>query len=433
MKVFYQLAANSFISGLSTMLVWFALTLWIYTQTQSVLATSVMSGIYLIATAATGIWFGSLVDHHKKKTMMILSSIITLVAFCAAFAMYLLAPPEIFTSHSSPGLWVFVLTVFTGVIVANIRSIALPTVVTLLVPEENRDKANGVIGTLMGIVFLLSSVISGFLLASSGMFWIFLMVIAFLFISIAHLATVNIPENKVIPTHAEGEPVQKASLKDTFASIQKIPGLVPLILFTSFNNFLGGVFMPLMDPYGLSLVSLEIWGVIWGFLSLGFIFGGIFIAKKGLGKNPLRTLFLVNIVLWIDCIFFTIQPSIWLLIVGMFVYICLVPFIEAAEHTVIQKIVPQDRQGRVFGFAQSVESAASPLTALAIGPIAQFFFIPLMSEDGSGADLIGAWFGVGPGRGIALVFMSAGILGLIVTNIAFRSNAYKALSKRYLA
>jgi len=142
---------------------------------------------------------------------------------------------------------------------------------------------------------------------------------------------------------------------------------------------------------------------------------------------------LVNIVLWIDCILFTIQPSIWFLIVGMFVYICLVPFIEACEHTVIQKIVPQDRQGRVFGFAQSVESAASPLTALAIGPVAQFFFIPLMSEGGSGADLIGSWFGVGPGRGIALVFMTAGILGLIVTNIAFRSNAYKALSKRYLA
>jgi len=254
MKVFYQLAANSFISGLSTMLVWFALTLWVYTKTQSVLATSLMSGIYLIATASTGIWFGSLVDHHKKKTMMILSSIITLSAFCAAFAMYLLAPPETFTSHASPGLWVFVLTVFVGVIVANIRNIAMPTVVTLLVPEEDRDKANGVLGTLMGIVFLLSSVISGFLLATSGMLWIFLMVIVFLFISIAHLATVNIPENKIVSTHAEGELAQKASLKDTFASIQKIPGLVPLILFTSFNNFLGGVFMPLMDPYGLSLV-----------------------------------------------------------------------------------------------------------------------------------------------------------------------------------
>jgi DHA3 family multidrug efflux protein-like MFS transporter len=110
---------------------------------------------------------------------------------------------------------------------------------------------------------------------------------------------------------------------------------------------------------------------------MGFIIGGLFIAKYGLGKNPLRTLFLVNIILWIDCMFFTAQPSIVLLTAGMIVYICLVPFVEAIEHTIIQKVVPPDRQGRVFGFAQSVESAASPVSSFAIGPIAQFVFIPL--------------------------------------------------------
>jgi DHA3 family multidrug efflux protein-like MFS transporter len=186
-----------------------------------------------------------------------------------------------------------------------------------------------------------------------------------------------------------------------------------------------------MDPYGLSLVSLEVWGVLWGFLSLGFIFGGLFIAKKGLGNNPLRTLLRVNSVLWITCIFFTIQPSIILLAVGMLIYISLVPFIEASEHTVIQKIVPKDRQGRVFGFAQSVESAASPLTAFFIGPIAQFIFIPFMTT-GKGVDWIGGWFGTGDGRGIALVFSLAGILGLIATIIAVKSKAYALLSKRYL-
>ena len=72
----------------------------------------------------------------------------------------------------------------------------------------------------------------------------------------------------------------------------------------------------------------------------------------------------------------------------MFIYISVVPFIEAAEHTIIQKVVPQERQGRVFGFAQSVEMAASPLTTFFIGPIAELFFIPFMT---TGA-------GVGPHR-----------------------------------
>lgn len=108
------------------------------------------------------------------------------------------------------------------------------------------------------------------------------------------------------------------------------------------------------------------------------------------------------------------------------------PIAEAAEQTVIQKIVPFERQGRVFGFASSVESAASPITTFMIGPIAQFMFIPFMTT-GAGVTLIGNWFGVGPDRGIALVFIAAGIVGLIISLIAFYSSAYKTLSAYYSA
>src|SRR5690606_37258280 len=106
--------------------------------------------------------------------------------------------------------------------------------------------------------------------------------------------------------------------------------------------------------------------------------------------------------------------------------------VEAAEHTIIQKIVESKRQGRVFGFAQSVETAAAPLTAFAIGPIAQYLFIPFMRDGGRGAELIGSWFGTGDGRGIALVFMTAGFVGLAATFIALRSRAYRLLTQQYL-
>ena len=58
--------------------------------------------------------------------------------------------------------------------------------------------------------------------------------------------------------------------------------------------------MALMDAYGLSLVSVEVWGLLWGVLSAGFIVGGLVIARWGLGRNPVRTLLLVNMVLWVD-------------------------------------------------------------------------------------------------------------------------------------
>src|SRR5690606_6387640 len=203
------------------------------------------------------------------------------------------------------------------------------------------------------------------------------------------------------------------------------------LLFASFNNFLGGIFMALLDAYGLSLVAVEVWGLLFGFLSTAFILGGIVIAKTGLGRNPLKTLLFVNVATWTVCIFFTIQPSIWLLAAGCFVWMFLSPYAEAAEHTTLQKVVPIERQGRVFGFAQSVEQAASPLTAFLIGPLTEFVVIPFMT-DGAGARAIGAWFGTGPARGMALVFTVAGLIGLLVTIIAFNSKYYRQLSEAYL-
>ncbi len=141
--------------------------------------------------------------------------------------------------------------------------------------------------------------------------------------------------------------------------------------------------------------------------SAGFIIGGLAVAKTGLGSNPLRLLLLVNVVLWSVTILFPLRSSIVFLTIGMAVYMLLIPYAEASEQTILQRVVPYERQGRVFGFAQSVELAASPLTAFLIGPITQLVFIPFMT-DGAGADAIGGWFGTGPDRGMALVFVLTG-------------------------
>jgi DHA3 family multidrug efflux protein-like MFS transporter len=212
--------------------------------------------------------------------------------------------------------------------------------------------------------------------------------------------------------------------------IAQVPGLTALIIFSAFNNLLGGIFMALLDAYGLSMMSVQGWGLLWGVLSTGFIVGGLLISRTGLGRNPVRLLLLINVVGWTVTLLFPLRDSVIWLAVGLYVYMLVVPYAEAAEQTILQKVVPYERQGRVFGFAQSVEQAASPLTAFLIAPVAQFVFIPYMT-DGAGARLIGDWFGTGPARGLALVFVLTGIAGLTATVIALRSRPYRRLSKRY--
>ncbi len=275
----------------------------------------------------------------------------------------------------------------------------------------------------------MTSVISGFLVAAGGMYYALLLAIVIQIAAMIHLYFVNVPEKGIV--HVEGVS-RKVDLKGTYKLVSKVSGLRALILFSTFNNFLGGVYMALMDAYGLSLMSVQAWGLLWGVLSTGLIIGGLAIAKTGLGKNPLRLLLLVNIVLWVVTILFPLQASIPMLAAGMYIYMLLVPYAEAAEQTILQKVVPLERQGRVFGFAQSVEQSASPLTAFMIGPITQFAFIPYMTT-GDGVRLIGGWFGTGAARGIALVFILTGIIGLIIAVLAMFSKYYRQLSARYLA
>jgi DHA3 family multidrug efflux protein-like MFS transporter len=456
-RTFYQLLVNTLLVSVINFTVWFAITFYVYLQTRSVFATGVVAGIFLVMTALTGIWFGSLVDHHRKKTVMQASSLVSFLLYTAAFAVYQVTPRESFTDPTNVALWTLIVLLMFGVIAGNIRTIALPTLVTVLIAEETRDRANGLVGTTSGVSFLVTSVISGVLVGVGGMFWVLILALAVLAVAMVHLSVVPVPERTTAPalrveamaadgttpaphTPAAARGAQEPAvvrdgavdLRGTIRLIGDVPGLTALILFSAFNNFLGGVFMALIDAYGLSLVSVQAWGLLWGVLSTGFIVGGLLIARTGLGSNPVRVLLIVNLVLWTVTMLFPLRSSIVPLAAGMYVYMLLVPYAEAAEQTILQKVVPYERQGRVFGFAQSVEQAASPLTAFLISPIAQFAFIPFMT-DGVGAKTIGGWFGTGADRGLALVFVLTGIIGLIATVVALRSRPYRRLSHRYRA
>ncbi len=243
---------------------------------------------------------------------------------------------------------------------------------------------------------------------------------------LVHLRRIEIDEPLPVPGD-DARAARHVDVRSALEAIRAVPGLFMLILLAAFNNLLAGVFMALMDAYGLSLVSVETWGLLWGFISLAFIAGGLFVARFGLGRNALRVVLVGNLVNWGVCSIFAVRSSIVMLTIGMVVWLALIPVIEAGEQTVLQRSIPYERQGRVFGFAQLVENAASPLTAFLMAPLAEAVFMPFMT-DGRGAESLGRWFGTGPERGIALMFTLAGLIGVVVTTLALLSRSYRRLT-----
>ena len=69
-RTFLHVLLSTLVVSVINFTLWFAVTFWVYLETRSVFATGLISGIFLVSTAGTGIWFGSLVDHHHKKTVM---------------------------------------------------------------------------------------------------------------------------------------------------------------------------------------------------------------------------------------------------------------------------------------------------------------------------------------------------------------------------
>ena len=430
-RVFVHLLVNNGVVSVLNCTVWFAVTFWVFLQTRSVFATGMIAGIFVVATAATGIWFGSLVDDHHERTVVQASALASFAVYAVCLPLCVLSPPAAFRDVASWRLWVFVVLLVLGVIAGNPRSIALPTLVTLLVPADRRDRANGLVGTVSGASMLVTSVISGVLVATGGMLHVLLLALVVLAAAVLHLARVRFPETRVVASGdgSPGGPTGGVDLRGTWRLVRGVPGLVPLIAFSCFNNFIAGGFMALMDAYGLSLVGAGVGTAVGWAQRLH--------DRRRAPRRPARA---------------GAPPR-----AGPAARERGRLDRDGAVPPGVLDRHPHRRDDRVHGadalggggradrpaaggalrapgpgvrVAQSVEQGAAPVTAFLIGPLTQFVVVPFMT-DGAGAAAIGGWFGTGQVRAIALVFVVIGVLGLLATLAALVSPQYRALASSY--
>lgn len=429
MRTFAGLLVNTGVANISTMFMWFGLTFWIYLETRNVLATALIGAALMLFIAMSSMFFGTLVDRFRKKKVMVWGTGVALVVFVADALLFFSVGADAVADLSLPWFWIFAVVMLAGAVVEQLRGIAMSTSVTLLVPDEKRANANGMVGAVDGVSMLVTSVFSGLAIGFLGMGWTLVIGIAAVALAFLHLLTLRIPEPEIVHTEADAA-TGWVDIRGGWKAVRSADGLLFLIFFTMLNNLIGGLYMALMDPYGLDLMSVQAWGIWFAVGSTGFVVGGAIIGKVGLGRNPTRTMLLVAAAMGALGAIFTLREWAWLYVLGIWAYMALIPAVEAAEQTVIQRVVPYRQQGRVFGFARTFEAAAAPVTSLLIGPIAEFLVIPYMRTDVGQQEW--EWLlGTGHSRGIALIFVVGGIAAIILALGAMLMPQYRAISRRY--
>ena len=426
-RTFAGILVNTALANITTSYLWFALTFWVYLETRNVIATGVIGGAYMLLIAVSSISFGTLVDRYRKLAVMRFAAGFTLVMFVLSGVMFLLTPTAWMLDLAQPWFWVFAVVILVGAVVENMRNIALATTVTILIEADRRANANGLVGMVQGLMFIVTSVLSGLSVGLLGMGWTVVVALVLTGLAFAHLLTLRMPEEvRAAASDAHGG----FDLRGSLVAVLAISGLFALILFSTFNNFSAGVYMALIDPYGLEMFSVELWGTFFALGATGFIVGGALIGKFGLGSNPLRTMLIAVFLVGFLGAVFTLRESGWLFVAGIWLYKVMMPFAEAAEQTVIQQLVPLHQQGRVFGFAMAFESAAAPITAFLVAPIAQLWIIPY-ARSAEGAAQLAPLLGEGISRGIALLFLVAGLAMMAAALLAFLAPVYRRVSASY--
>ena len=108
---------------------------------------------------------------------------------------------------------------------------------------------------------------------------------------------------------------------------------------------------------------------------------------------------------------------IWTL--AAFLGIFFLPILNGSNQAIWQVKVPPEMQGRVFASRLFIAQMGMPLGMLIAGPLADDFFEPAMTSQSSLASMFGNLVGTGPGSGMSLMLIFAGLMGAIAGVCAY--------------
>jgi DHA3 family macrolide efflux protein-like MFS transporter len=352
---------------------------------------------------------GALVDRYDRRTLMLIADSGAAVVTLALFLLF---------SSGLLELWHLYAAALTTSTLGVFQRLAYQASVTVLVPREQLSRANALAQTAESFSGIISPILGGLLFVVIGINGIFVVDFVTFLVAVGTLLIVRIPMPK---NSSQGQrPSLFSDIRQGFDYLIERKGLVSLALFIATLNVLISSCAVLITPMMLSFTTPQVLGFVQAASSVGLLLGGIWISIWGGPKRKVLGICLAALGsgLGLSLTGFR-QDPIWIA-TGLFIFLFPITLVNASIRAIVQTKVPADMQGRVFSLVFTLARIGVPLAFLAAGPLADRVFEPAMRMGGSlAATVVGQVLGIGPGRGIGLMFVLAGLGVLIVTALMY--------------
>jgi MFS transporter, DHA3 family, macrolide efflux protein len=411
LRDFAVVCFGQLISLLGTGMTGFALSIWGWKTTGSATALSLLIFFAIGPGILIGSTAGAFVDRGNRKRIMILAD--TGAAITTACILLLYVAGSLHIWH------VYAANLLAGLCQAFQRP-AYTASITLLVPQKQYGRANGMMSLVYSIPDVAAPLLAGALVGPIGVSGIMIVDLLTFGFAVAMIALVTIPQP---PTPAQK--TRRSLWNDSLEGFRMIltrRGLFGLQLTFLVVNFFGVFQWALQSPMILARThqDSQALGLILSFFGIGSVAGGLVMSAWG---GPQRKIHGVLAGMALECttgiLLMGLGRTVTVWALSGFLTMFFVPIVNSSNTAIWQSKVAPELQGRVFGARRAIAQCSYLIGFVLAGPVADHVFEPAMRSGGALADALGGLVGTGPGAGMALILMICGILGAVVSLAAY--------------
>lgn len=407
LKTFGIIWTGQLISLLGSGLTTFALGIWALERTGSVTRYALIIVLAGLPSILLGPFAGALVDRWDRRLVMLWTDLGPgLITLTYAFLLW----------RGELQVWHIYIGAFLNAVFSTFQWPAYAASITMLVEPRNFGRANGMMDFGEAGTTIAAPALAGLLLSVMDIWGVLLLDFASFLFAAVTLLLVRIP--RPAPSAPDEGEAESSLWKDAaygWHFIRARPGLLQLLFFFATVNLAvctaGVALLPMVLGFTGSKAAV---GTVMSLVGVGMLAGGAIMTATGGPRPRIYGVLGCGLLLSVCFVLVGIKPSLVLVGTGVILWYVGLPIMNGSSSAIWQSKVPANVQGRVFAMRRMLAQFTTPIGDFAAGPLADKIFLPLLLPGGALAGgAVGQVVGVGPGRGIGLMFLAlAAVPGL---------------------